>query len=101
MVALPLTDRFVVPDWVKVVVPAAASMIKEVAELLLFIVVTAPSANSSPGKLVGLVPPIVPVNPENFTVLDVFENVPPLFVQFPATIIFEDKPTKLPLANII
>ena len=84
----------------KLVVAEAASNVREVHELLLFMVYTEPVPKPSPGNVELAEPPIVPVSPVNLTVLDKVENVLPLFVQLPATEISADNPTVLPLDNI-
>jgi len=64
--------------------------VRSVHELLLFIVLVALAAIMIGPNVVLVVPPIVLTNPESVTAFAPAESVPPLFVQFPATVTAPD-----------
>ena len=75
--------------------------VRDVHELLLFIVHVAPPATVSVGKVVLAVPPMVFAAPLNVTVFAPPFNVPPLFVQLPATVTLPARITVMPEFNWI
>ena len=96
IVTFPFTVSVTAAACVRELAAELATKFSEVQELSLFIVYVAPAATEIAGKLVLAVPPMVLAAPLKVMVFAPPLKVPPLFVQFPATVALPESVTITP-----